>query len=110
MPSTFWDQLDELIKSSEIVLDRPNRITAPPIDYGYLSGTSGGDGEEIDVWKGSLQRTEVDAIVCTVDLGKRDAEVKVLIGCSDDEKNSICKYHASDRTAALLVQRNAPSQ
>jgi inorganic pyrophosphatase len=110
MTSTFWDRLDELIKSSEIVLDRPNRITVPPIDYGYLSGTSGGDGDEIDVWKGSLQQTEVDAIVCTVDLGKRDAEVKVLIGCSDDEKKAICEFHTSDRTAALLVQRSAPSK
>jgi inorganic pyrophosphatase len=110
MPSAFWDQLDELIESSEIVLDRPKRITDPPIDYGYLCGTSGGDGDEIDVWKGSLQQTCVDAIVCTVDLRKLDAELKVLIGCSDDEKKSICEYHTSDRTAALLVQRSAPSQ
>ena len=110
MPSTIWDLLNELIKSSEIVLDQPNRITVPPIDYGYLSGTSGGDGDEIDVWKGSLQQTGVDAIVCTVDLRKLDAEVKVLIGCSDDEKKSICEYHASARTAALLVTRSAPAQ
>ena len=109
MSSTFWERLDELVRSSEIILDRPNRITAPAIDYGYLSGTSGGDGDEIDVWKGSLPRTDVEAIVCTVDLRKLDAEVKVLIGCSDDEKKSICEYHTSDRTAALLVQRKAPS-
>ena len=110
MSSTFWDRLDELIRSSEIILDRPNRITTPPVDYGYLSGTSGGDGDEIDVWKGSLPQTDVDAIVCTVDLRKRDTEVKVLIGCSDAEKKSICEFHTSDRTAALLVQRNAPFQ
>ena len=110
MSSLFWDRLDELLASSEIVLDRPKRIAVPPIDYGYLSGTSGGDGHEIDVWRGSLEPTSMDAIVCTVDLRKLDAEVKVLIGCSDDEKKTICEFHTSDRTAALLVQRSAPSQ
>ena len=106
MSSLFWDLIDELILSSEIVIDRPNRISIPPIDYGYLSGTSGGDGQEIDVWQGSVGRTHVDAIVCTVDLRKRDTEIKILVGCSDDEKKSICDYHASNRTSAPLVQRN----
>ena len=97
--------MDELVRSAEIIIDRPNRVASPPIDYGYLSGTSGGDGEEIDVWKGSLPQTEADAIVCTVDLRKNDTEVKVLIGCSDAEKKAICEYHTSERTAALLVRR-----
>ncbi len=110
MPSSFWIRLDDLVASSEIVLDRPKRIAVPPIDYGYLSDTSGGDGQEIDVWRGSAEGKYVDAIVCTVDLRKRDAEIKVLIGCSDGEKKSICEYHTSDRTAALLVTRSVPSE
>ena len=109
MASPFWERLDELLKSSEIVLDHPNRVAVPPIDYGYLSGTSGGDGQEIDVWQGSLGTKRVDTIVCTVDLRKLDAEVKVLIGCSDEEKQSICKFHTSDKTGALLVERKDSS-
>ena len=109
MASPFWERLDELLKSSEIVLDHPNRVAVPPIDYGYLSGTSGGDGQEIDVWQGSLATKRVDAIVCTVDLRKLDAEVKMLIGCSDEEKQSICKFHTSDKTGALLVERKDSS-
>ena len=104
MSSEFWDRLDELLESSEIVLDRPSRIADPPIDYGYLSGTSGGDGHEIDVWRGSSQPS-VSAIVCTIDLRKLDVEVKVIIGCSDQEKESICEFHSSDVTGALLVER-----
>ena len=48
-----------------------------------------------------------DAIVCAGDLKKLDAEVKVLIGCSDEEKKSICDFHTGDKTGALLVDRIA---
>lgn len=110
MASIFWDRLDKLMESSKIVIDKPNRVAAPPIDYGYLAGTTGGDGHEIDVWQGSLGMKRADAIVCTVDLRKLDAEVKVLIGCSDEEKKSICEFHASEKTGALLVERKASEE
>jgi inorganic pyrophosphatase len=54
MKTEFWSRLDELIKSSEIVIDRPKGTPHPkypdlifPLDYGYLKGTSGGDGDGI---------------------------------------------------------------
>lgn len=56
-----------------------------PLDYGYLQGTTTGDGSLIDVWLGSRGDTAVMAIACTVDLLKRDAELKLLLGCTEDE-------------------------
>lgn len=36
------------------------------------------DGAGIDVWVGSAKK-QVDAIMCIVDLMKRDSEIKILI-------------------------------
>ena len=88
----FWNFLDELIFTSEIVIDRPKGSRHPkypdliyPLDYGYLENTTTMDGGGIDVWKGS-NGEYVDAIICTVDLTKRDSEIKILIGCTEEEK------------------------
>ena len=89
----FWNALDELVNSSEIVIDRPKGSTHPrfptfiyPVDYGYLKNTSSMDGTGIDVWVGSNNKI-IDAIMCTVDLIKRDSEIKILIGCTEEEKS-----------------------
>ncbi|MHC4469347.1 MAG: inorganic pyrophosphatase [Planctomycetota bacterium] len=113
MSSSFWSQLEELVETSDLVLDRPKGRAHPrdpstiyPLDYGYLAGTSGGDGNEIDVWRGSLEDARVDAVVCTTDLVKRDSEVKVLLGCSPAEKTLILRFHRSHGMGALLVERD----
>jgi inorganic pyrophosphatase len=110
---SFWTYLDSLIQSTEIVIDRPKGSSHPryasivyPMDYGYLKGTSGGDGHEIDVWRGSLAEERFDAVICTVDILKRDVEVKLLIGCTENEKATICKFHNDGKyMAAILLKR-----
>lgn len=44
------------------------------------------DGSGIDVWVGSGEK-RIDAIICTIDLLKRDSEIKILIGCTEEENN-----------------------
>ena len=51
------------------------------------------DGGGIDVWQGSDPRKKIDAIVCTVDCCKRDCEIKLLIGCTEEEKAMILQAH-----------------
>lgn len=54
--------MDNLVKQSKIVIDRP-RGTAHPkypnfiykVDYGYLENTSSMDGGGIDVWVGTKE-------------------------------------------------------
>ena len=58
----------------------------------------------IDVWRGSLPEGRLDAVVCTVDVRKRDAEIKLLLGCTAAEKHAICNFHP----AAMLVERSTP--
>jgi inorganic pyrophosphatase len=49
------------------------------------------------------------AIVCTVDLFKRDAEIKLLLGCSQDEQQTILHFHNGHSMRALLIRRE-PAQ
>ena len=112
MQESFWSNLESLIASSELVIDRPRGSVHPrhpsvtyPVDYGFLKGTSGGDGEGIDVWRGSLPDGRLDAIVCTVDSEKRDSEVKLLLGCSPAEKQVILDFLNLGCMAAVLIER-----
>lgn len=115
MEDRFWLRLDSLLASAELVIDRPRGSTHPrfpalvyPLDYGYVRGVSGGDGNELDVWRGTRMDQELDAIVCTVDTLKRDAEVKLLVGCTEQEKAIVLDFHNdSEYMAAILVRRKA---
>ena len=95
----FWKALDELVNSSEIVIDRPRGSAHPrfpnfiyKVDYGYLKNTASMDGAGIDVWVGSGDK-KIDAIMCIVDLMKRDSEIKILIGCTEEEKMEVYRIH-----------------
>ncbi len=108
----FWEALDRLIGESEIVIDRPKGSAHPrypsliyPLDYGYLKGTSSMDGDGIDVWLGSLQRKALDAIIVTVDLFKRDSEIKLLLGCTAEEKQTILDMLNDRMMSAILIER-----
>ena len=95
----FWKMLDSLVRDSEIVIDRPKGTVHPKypdfvyeVDYGYLKDTSSMDGAGIDVWVGSGEK-RVDAVMCTVDCLNRDSEIKILIGCTEEEKLSVYRAH-----------------
>ena len=95
----FWKALDELVCSSEIIIDRPKGTAHPrypdfiyKADYGYLKNTSSIDDGGIDVWVGSGEK-KIDAVMCIVDLKKKDSEIKILIGCTEEEKKIIYDTH-----------------
>ncbi len=119
----FWQMFDDLVATSEIVIDRPKGSAHPrmavliyPLDYGYLAGTTAGDGDGIDVWLGaeavssdavsSHGASQVTAVACTVDRYKRDAELKVLVGCTVSDMQLI--WHFLNEVATLpciIIQR-----
>jgi inorganic pyrophosphatase len=114
METLFWSRLDELIESSEIIIDRPKGTAHPgypdlifPLDYGYLKGTTGGDGNGIDVWRGSASHSKLTAIACTVDTKKGDAEIKLIIGCTDKEIGIIEKHYNGRYMSCIIIRREA---
>ena len=108
----FWNAIDELVNTSEIVIDRPKGSAHPRfpdfiyrVDYGYLKNTASMDGAEIDVWVGSGDK-KIDAIMCIVDLMKRDSEIKILIGCTEEEKLEVYKTHNETQfMKGILIRR-----
>ena len=112
MEKLFWTRLDELINNSEVVIDRPKGTAHPkfpdlifPLDYGYLKGTSGGDGNGIDVWRGTAGHFKLTAVTCTVDIKKKDAEIKLIIGCTDKEIAIIEKFYSGRYMSAIIIRR-----
>lgn len=112
MTKDFWNLLDKLVSESEIIIDRPKGSRHPRydhiylIDYGYLKGTTSQDGHGIDVWKGSAINKGIDAVICTVDLKKRDSEIKILYNCTNQEKKQILDFHnSSEFMKGIMIER-----
>ena len=109
----FWRAMEELIASSEIVVDRPRGSRHPrlshivyPLDYGYLANTTSPDGDGIDVWLGSGEDRTLRAVLMSVDLDKRDSEIKLLLGLTDAETEAIYAfYNEYPGMKALLITR-----
>ena len=108
----FWNALDELVNNSEIIIDRPKGTSHPKypdfiyrVDYGYLKDTTSMDSAGIDVWVGNGDK-KVDAIMCIVDLVKKDSEIKILVGCSDEEKKIVYETHNETQfMKGVLIRR-----
>ena len=99
--------MSQLLTTNPVIIDRPKGSSHPryptviyPLDYGYLENTTSGDGSGIDVWLGSLNTVmnsegtqTLTGILCTFDRLKRDAEIKLLIGCSAEDIYIIRDFH-----------------
>ena len=106
--TSFWQSIIQLLMTNPIVIDRPQGSSHPryptviyPLDYGYLENTTSGDGGGIDVWLGSLNKVNtktLTGILCTFDTLKRDAEIKLLIGCNSEDIVVIRDFHKEMHT------------
>ncbi len=103
--TSFWQSMTDLAANNKIVLDRPKGAAHPrypdliyPLDYGYLENTTAGDGDGIDVWVGSRNDKTLTGILCTFDTLKRDAEIKLLIGCTHEDVQIIQQFNTVMQT------------
>lgn len=103
---------DALVASTALVTDRPRGSRHPrmpdilyPLDYGFLEGTTGGDGGGIDVWLGSLPDRRVADAVAAVDAFERDAEVTFLVACSPAEARLPLAIHNLHARTGLRLER-----
>lgn len=111
----FWEALQTLVEDSEIIIDRPKGTVHPKYprliyyyNYGYLKYTSAIDGGGVDIWLGSLNKKIVTGLIVTVDLLKKDCEVKILFDCSEGEQKNIFLFHnQTEKMKGILVQRES---
>jgi len=110
---TFWQLLDQLCATSSLIIDRPKGSKHPrypkysyPLNYGYLQDTISSDGSGIDVWLGTAKTKHVTAVITSIDLEKRDSEIKLLYACTDVEIAEIFEQHnATNMTKGILNVR-----
>jgi inorganic pyrophosphatase len=110
----FWEYISKLVKNNEIIIDRPKGTrhakyndVVYEIDYGYIKDTRTTDNCGIDVFKGSLHNKNVNTIMCTIDLLKKDIEIKILIGCTEYEKKKIYEFlNNSKFMKAIIIEKN----
>ncbi|QIK70586.1 Inorganic pyrophosphatase [Erysipelothrix sp. HDW6C] len=104
----FWQKIDSLVLSTNLVISQEKGSRHPkyhnmvyPVDYGYLA-----DIEAIKVFKGSVKRSTIDAVMIVADILKRDLEVKLLWGCSEEEEQEILLFiNQTDYQKGILVRR-----
>jgi inorganic pyrophosphatase len=110
--TSFWQSMSQLLLTNSLVIDRPRGSAHPrypaviyPLNYGYLENTTSSDGGGIDVWLGSLSTMmneeavkRLTGILCTFDTLKRDAEIKLLVACSEKDIQIIRDFHGKMHT------------
>jgi inorganic pyrophosphatase len=113
MNHDFWDYLQKVVASNEIVIDRPQGSThhrypqgSYPVDYGYLRGTTAMDGGG-DIWVGTLDYQEVVGILGCVDLSKKDTELKIIYDCNEDEIQSILDFVNVGQMRAIYIKKES---
>lgn len=113
MPLGFWDELQQIVDDHHVVIDRPRGTAHPrypdfiyPLDYGYLEGATAQDGGGVDVWVGSMSNQGITGICCVADWHKRDAEIKILIECTEEEQQIVLKKHSEASMRGMLVNRS----
>lgn len=64
------------------------------------------DGDGIDMWVGTDHEREIDAITCIVDVMKKDSEIKILVGCTEEEKAIVYETrNESQFMKGILIHR-----
>lgn len=108
--SSFIESLQKLINDSTVKIDRPKDSAHPrysdliySLDYGFLEGTSSGDGDGIDIWVGTKGGKELTAVVAVCDLLKKDTELKLLLGCNSDDIQKVLRHHIGGSMSAMIV-------
>ena len=106
-----WSAWERLLRERGVILDRPRGSAHPrfpemiyPLDYGYMPGTVGGDGDEIDVFVGS-GATGLTAALLTRDLGKGDRELKLLWNTTVAEIGVAYAFLQRDAMRVVLRRR-----
>lgn len=108
-----WDEWERLLRERGVILDRPRGTAHPrypdmiyPLDYGYIPGTIGGDGAEVDVFVGSGDAGLTAALI-TYDQGKGDRELKLLWNMTEDELKAALDFLNRDTMRAVLRRRRS---
>lgn len=107
----FWQKVDTVFLSSHLNITRHKGESHPqfknlvyPVEYGHLEDTGSGDG--ISVYVGSKSRSEITAIVVAADILQKTIDVKMLVGCTEDEISEVLHFlNQTDYQKTVMIRR-----
>lgn len=112
-----WDAWQQCIEVNGLTIERPRATAHPeypsvvyPLDYGYVNGTRGGDGDALDVFVGR-GTTGLVGTILTSDHRQQDREAKLLYDCTPAEVYTAHGFINYDRTlleGVLVLRRPMP--
>ncbi len=109
----FWQKVDTLYLSSGFRQTRKKGDVHPvfknliyPTDYGHVADTKSVSGEGVSVYAGSLSRNVITALVVAADILAKELDVKVLVGCTDEEVDDVLRFlNQTDYQKTVLIRR-----
>lgn len=109
-----WSDWEDLIELQGIEIDRPIHSTHPffpeivyPIDYGFVRGTLGTDGDELDVFVGT-DHSGLTSAIFTTDHRRQDQECKLIYNATPTEIyliNGFINFNRSLMEGVLVLRR-----
>lgn len=99
--------------SSEINLNRKKGDVHPvfknliyPTDYGHVTDTKSVTSEGVSVYAGSGDRNKITALVVAADILAKELDVKMLIGCTEQEVDDVLRFlNQTDLQKTVLIRR-----
>lgn len=106
----FWQKIDTLFSSSSLEMRKKKGDTHPkykkmiyPVDYGYLKELN--DEKGVSVYRGT-DKPVVNAIIVAADILERDLDVKLLVGCTEEEEENVLRFlNQTDFQKTILIRR-----
>jgi inorganic pyrophosphatase len=113
----LFSTLDKWLSEGGVTLDRPKGTPSERnpslrylLDYGYIPGTRAQDGESVDVFQGDRLDLGIVGIICSVDEEKKDAEIKVLYGCTDENIQTAMMMMNGGAMHGVLIRRKTETE
>ena len=95
----FWQKLDTLYLYSGYQITRKKGEVHPrfqnliyPVDYGYINDTKSFGKDGVSLYAGSGNRYEISALVVAADILIKELDVKVLVGCTEEEVDQVLRF------------------
>ncbi len=108
----FWQKVDTLLLSSNLEITKEKGDVHPrfknliyPTRYGHLTDSGSQDGDGVSVYIGSDKQT-VTALVVAADILQKTLDVKILLGCTEEETDQILHFlNQTDFQKTVLIRR-----
>jgi len=112
-----WSRWDRCVEQRGVTIDRPFGSAHPdfpsvvyPLNYGFVPGTVGTDGDAVDAFVGGAEQGLV-GLLLTTDHRQGDREAKLLVDCTPSEIYTAHGFVNYDRSLleGVLVLRHPMS-